>query len=128
MARRLSIRADFLEKRSHASGVDFQHLMQSDFVLFLVGCLNRLRGRGVQWYPETLLYSQEYYGAFEIFVRAQSNKYFTRLCSLLDIKNKNELASVLQALQGQQLYIPRWEFQSIDSSTLMGFDKLATIP
>ena len=125
---RVSVHADLLEKRSHASGVDLQHVMQADFVLFLHGSLDALRGTADQWWPDTLLYCQEYHGAFEVFARAQSTTYFRRLCSLLDIKNKDELAALLEAFQTQKLHTPRWNFHGANSSQLMGFDKLATTP
>jgi hypothetical protein len=53
-ANRLSLHADLLEKRSHASGVDMQHLMQADFLLFVRGALDTLNGTGEEeWWPET---------------------------------------------------------------------------
>ena len=86
---RLSLHADLLEKRSHASGVDFQHIMQADFVLFLRGSLGALRHAGEQWWPDTLLYCEEYRGPFEKFARARSAKYFIRIAGLVDITKKD---------------------------------------
>lgn len=125
---RLSVHADLLEKRSHASGVTFQHIMQADFVLFLRGSLNSLSGAQDRWWPDTLLYCQDYSSAFEIFARAQSAKYFARVRELLDIQNKDQLEALLQAFQSQKLHMPRWEFRGFNPSQLMNFDKLATTP
>ena len=125
---RLSVHADLLEKRSHASGVDFQHVMQADFVLFLRGSLDALRGNGDQWWPDTLLYCEEYRGPFEIFARSRSTRYFGRIATLFDIEKKDELAAPLQAFREQKLHSPRWQFKGINSAALMGFDELATIP
>ena len=57
-----------------------------------------------------------------------TSKYFARICALLDIKSKDELATVLRALGEKKLQIPRWEFHGVNSSALMGFDELATTP
>jgi hypothetical protein len=74
---RFSLRADMLEKRSHASGMPMNGLMQADFVLFLYEALTSLKEKRMQsWSPETLLYYQEYAAPFEIFARAESNDIF----------------------------------------------------
>lgn len=125
---RLSLHADLLEQRSHASGVAFQHIMQADFVLFLRGCLDTLRSSGEQWWPETLLYSREYDGPFEIFARSRSRTYFARVAGLLDVTQKDELAAILDGLSSKKLYRPSWAYRGINPSRMMDFEKLATMP
>ena len=127
---RMSVHADLLEHRSHASGVDFQDIMQADFVLFMRASLNALRGGGLfdRWWPETLVYCDEYHGPFEIFARAQSKKSFDRLAVLFDVTAKEELLAVLDAFRKQQLRLPEWPFHSINPGLLMGADKLASMP
>jgi SEFIR domain len=127
--RRYSVQADLLERRSHASGLDFWYLMQADFTLFLRGALDQLGGIGRQWMPETLVYSERLSGPFEIFARAQSKRYFERVAILFDISKKDELHSLIQAFkEGRKVYSPTWEFTGVDSARLMGFDELATKP
>ncbi len=125
---RLSLHSDLLEQRSHASGINFQHIMQADFILFLRGCMDVLRSSGEQWWPETLLYCREHDGPFEVFARSRSRAYLANVTNMLDIKNKEDLATVLEALRAKKLRTPKWNFTSINSSRLMDFDKLGTIP
>lgn len=125
---RASIHADMLEKRSHASGVEFQHLMQADFVLFVRASLDTLRGGGEQWWPETLLYCERQSSAFEIFARARSTEYFKKVARLLDIKGKQDLADMLLGFQDQKLYVPKWTWHSVATKSLLGFDQLETVP
>jgi hypothetical protein len=127
---RMSVRADLLEQRSHASGLDFQDIMQADFVLFMRASLNELRG-GVwseRWWPETLVFCDEYRGPFEIFARAQSKKSFDRLAILFDVTTKEELWALLDAFNKQQLRLPDWSFHGINPGRLIGADKLASMP
>lgn len=125
---RLSVRADLLEVRSHSSGVGFESLMQADFVLFLRSCLDALRGTEEQWWPETLLYCDRYRGAFEIFARSRSTKYFTKVALLFDIKSKAEIEAIFKAFEEKKLYSPTWQFEGINSRRLLGFDTIATAP
>lgn len=125
---RLSLRADLLETRSHASGISFSHVMQADFVLFLRSCLDALRSSANQWWPETLLYSREYDGPFEIFARSQSKTYFARVAGMLDVTSKDDLGAVLEALHSEKLNTPKWQYQGISSGRLMDFEKIGTIP
>jgi hypothetical protein len=120
--------ADLLEKRSHASGVAFQHVMQADFVLFLRGCFDILRGVGERWWPDTLLFSDEFRSPFEIFARAQSAQYFSRVGILFDIKTKAEIDPIFQGFKEQKIYSPTWEMRGINSVRLMAFEKLASTP
>lgn len=122
---RSSLHADLLEKRSHASGVDLQHLMQADFVLFVRGALDVLRGSGEQWWPDVLLYSERSQGAFEIFARARSAEYFKNIVKLLDLKSKQDLAEMLKAISEGKLHSPKWNWFTLDTKSLLGFDQLA---
>lgn len=125
---RLSLHAELLEQRSHASGVDFQHLLQADFVLFVRGALDALRSRGHQWWPETMVFCDEHRGAFEMFARSQSAEYFSGIMRVFDIKSKQEFVDMLEAFKAKKLHSPTWRFHHINSVRLLGFDRLATIP
>lgn len=122
---RLSLRADLLKERCNASEFNFRQLMQADFILFIRGEL-QLKAAYSGWFPETLLYAHS--GMFEVFARSRSKSYFDRLKTLLGVSGKEELAAVLSQLAQDTNRVPRWQFESFNSSHLIGFEKLATEP
>jgi hypothetical protein len=128
--RRLSLRADFLEKRSKTSGIPFRQLAQADFILYIRNVLESLRSNDYRgrWWPETLLYVQHYWGSFEIFSRAQSAAYFDKVKRLFDIQTKQELEQMMQAFREGKISIPQWQFETFSPDALMGYSKLATRP
>ncbi len=131
--RRLSVHADMLQDRCSGSGVEFRHLMQADFVLFLRSCVDELSSNNQkmfrqQWWPETLLFSSRRASACEVFSRAESRNYFDRIKPMLGIDDKEDLAAVLEGLKTEKLYTPSWQFERVNTSLLMGFDNLETRP
>lgn len=127
--RRLSLRADLLEERSQATGLKFKQVMQTDFVLFIRSSLDVLKNTDEnfwidKWWPETLLYNDG--RIFEIFARAQSKEYFDRLKCLFGIDTKQELEPLWQAFKDGR--VPRWEFESSNPVSLMGYDQLEEKP
>ena len=123
--RRLSLRADILEKRSKSSGIPFQAVMQADFFCFMRAELDDPRKYG-RWWPETLLYSRHSYGAFEVFARAVSKTYLKKVLPLLGVSTLEPVKAKLEEFAPEKLYLPRWEFQSFSPSALMAFDSLGT--
>jgi hypothetical protein len=125
----LSIHADLLHQRSKVSGIKFYQLMQADFVLFIRSCLDSIRKQDYQkWWPITLVYIEEYRGAFEIFARSQSKDYFNKIKCLFDIKNKEEMDPMMQVFKSANLKIPQWGFTVANPSFLLGYEKIATSP
>jgi hypothetical protein len=129
--RRLSVRADLLKERCKGTGIDFRALCQADFFLFIRSCVDVLAEKKpkpwpAQWWPETLLYSRDYHGPFEVFARSESANYFNKVIGALGVRNKADLAAVLQGLNSMTLDTPRWEFERVHTGTLLGFEKLAT--
>jgi hypothetical protein len=129
---RLSLRAEMLEQRSHASGLAFAELMQADFVLFFFNSLATLDETGRQiWWPETLLYYREHAAPFEIFARAESLGYFMKICPLLAVKDKDGLGEAFKLFGAQNatIYLPRWDvFHSFSLQNVTNFKKLASKP
>lgn len=126
---RASLRADLLEQRSKVSGLSFRQLMQADFVLYIRDSLDSLRNdRRQSWWPETLLYIEGREVAFEIFLRAQSKEYFTKIKRVFDIEEKKDLDVLMQAFLEQKLRIPSWPFSSFNPTILIGYNELATKP
>jgi hypothetical protein len=119
---RLSVRADMLEKRSKSSGIEFRHLMQADFVLFMRAEIeNEDYSR---WWPETLLYVGRFHSAFEIFARSVSKQYFDKVKCMLAIDNPEDLNELLESYKTNQQKLPRWQFDSFSPAVLLGFDQL----
>jgi TIR domain len=130
--RRLSLRADMLEQRSHTSGLPLVGLMQADFVLFFFDAITSLTEKGrVRWWPETLVYYREYAPPFEIFARAESLRYFQKICPLIAVGSKAQLGEAFKlfGVQNAPLYLPQWDaFHSLSLETATNFEKLASKP
>ena len=124
--RRISVRADLLEQRCKGIGVEFRHLMQADFVLFMRGNLDGLGER--RWWPETLLYVGRHAGPFEVFARSQSLGYFNRVKVLLGIDSKDALQPLLELFEKEPRLLPRWEHASFSPAQLLAFNEIATKP
>ena len=125
--RRLSLRADLLEQRCKGLGIEFRHLMQADFILFLRDHLDR-SDEHWHWWPETLLYVGRHSGAFEVFARSRSASYFDRAKVLLGIAAKDGLQPLLEAFAADGRRLPRWGFESFSPAHLLGFNEIATKP
>ena len=126
--RKFALHAELLKERSAQSGVEFQHLMQADFVLYLRSLLNGDENPYYSWLPVTLVYTCDYPSTFQIFARSQSREYFNEVKILLGITDKNDLGSLLVKLQKNPQILPRWSYQAISPIQLLGFDQLATTP
>jgi hypothetical protein len=127
---RISLRADMLEQRSHTSGLPLPGLMQADFLLFLFNSITALRdNRNIRWWPETLLYYRDYSPPFEIFARAESLRFFNKICPLIAVKSKAELGEGFKLFQNPELRLPHWDiFHSVSLETATNFEKLASKP
>lgn len=126
--KRLSLRADLLNERCKGVGLDFRHLMQVDFILFMRDYVNH-PDQMFHWFPETLVYIGRHgSSAFEVFARSKSSAYFERAKQLLGIENKEDLVPLLEAFQKNSQLLPRWEFNSFNPVGLLGFNEIATKP
>lgn len=126
--RRLSLHADLLEQRSHGSPVSFQNLMQADFILYLRKLLTNKQGE-LRWWPFTLVFAARMYSSpFEVFARAESSRYLTRLMLVLGIDSKNVLDKLMTQFNEGKREAPRWQYDSIHPPTLSNWAKLGTMP
>lgn len=123
--RRLSLRADFLEKNSKTSGLPFRYLMQADFVCFMRSELTKVGFYG-GWRPETLIYANRSYGAFEIFARATSKMYLTKVLPLLGVTEISSIKNLVATYSNDRQALPRWQHESFSPATLLGIDQLGT--
>ena len=122
------MRADLLKDRCKGSAIQFRHLQQADFVLFIRSrsAPADLSWHDHYWFPETLVYRHN--GAFELFARSRSKNYFDRVKALLGVKDKTELEMMLKEFSENPRQFPRWQHESFNAAYLLGFDKLATEP
>lgn len=123
--RRISLRADFLKERSVGTGVEFRHLLQADFVLFM-----RAELSGSKWWPETLLWAtiSDHQGPYEVFARSSSESYFKRSRGLLGVASPNDLRQFLERVDDGTRRMPDWDHHTFDPAKLLGADQLATRP
>ncbi|MBT4878903.1 MAG: TIR domain-containing protein [Alphaproteobacteria bacterium] len=92
---RVSVHADLLKDRSIASGVEFNYLIQADFILYLYSKLNI--ESWVSWHPMTMVYLG-YEGnssKFRLFSEAKSAKHFVNIKKIFNIKSKEDFTSWL---------------------------------
>jgi len=125
--RRLSVHADMMKERCTDSGVSFNHIMQADFILYLVEAMHSLKeGRRQEWWPETLVFKSFHGGNFEIFLRAESLEYFNRLAPVFGVSQKAEFESFVEGIKADTIYTPKWDFERISPIELMNFENLCS--
>ncbi len=125
---RLSVRADILEQRSRGSGVEFRDLMQADFVLFMRAERDSKDSLFSGWWPDTLVYVGRFHSAFEIFARSVSRSYFDKVKCLLAIDQISDLDEQLASYKAEPRRLPRWQFDSINPTVLLGVEQLCKKP
>ena len=124
---RLSLHADLLKQRCTAIGIDFEHVMLADFVLYLRGCLDAVNtGSSQGWWPYSLLWIAGNERPFEIFARSESREYFETMRVMFDVKRKEEFSAIFTAINEGKLKAPYWDYREVDIGSLMGFDSIAT--
>ncbi len=123
---RQSVHADLLKARCTGVPVQFRQLIQAEFVVYLWASLHRAG----TWWPVTLLYVSDHgdTGAFELFARSKSQRYFDSVRGMLGIASKDELERLLDKFESNEIHLPRWQSYTIDPRSLLGFDALATKP
>jgi hypothetical protein len=122
---RVSLRADLLEQRNKSSHIQFRQVMQADFVVFLRAELVH-ENEYDRWWPETLLYAHRQYGPFEIFARAISKQYFSRVMPMLGISNLSVLQNRFAQYQKDPRLLPRWDYRPLSPAVLAGAELLGT--
>ena len=122
-----SLQATLLHDR--VSIISLWELMQADFCLFLRSELIPNRGWNCDWYPTILLYS-DFNGRrpFEIFARAKSQKYFSKVKCILGVISKREIEALMDDYWSGAKKLPRWDHVSFNPKFLLAFDTMATIP
>lgn len=128
-ARRISLHADLLEQRSKSSGQTFESLMQADFTLYTKDALRSLRGTETQtWWPITLVYSGRLHTSFEIYLRAESKRYFENIKTLFGVSSEKELEQIALAFQQRKLREMSFDYSFLNWRQLSNLDNLAKQP
>lgn len=96
---RVSLKADMLNERRAGSTVSFQELIQADTVLFVRSKFDEMDGKDTRgrWYPHTSVFASNF-GAFELFVRATSVKFFEKLRPIFDNCTASEFKEKLRRI------------------------------
>ena len=125
----LSLHANILKERCTGISVRFK---QADFLLFLLSSKKHLEEDNItpylRWHPKTLIYTDSYQGAFEIFQKAKSRKYFDKWKCIFSVDKKEELSPIFQAFEEKKLTVPQWGFNTFHPYYLANFDNLCTKP
>ena len=124
---RLSLSADIFKEHCNGTGIEFERLMEADFILFMRSQIDHPADRW--WCPNTLVFTSRFARPFEIFARAKSTAYFDRIKVILGIEGKDALQPLLEAFESNPRSLPCWDYtSSFNPRALMGFDVIATKP
>ncbi|KAA0132086.1 TIR domain-containing protein [Gimesia chilikensis] len=119
---RISVHADLLKERCVGTGVDFNSIMQADFLLYIKTFAR------YSWWPETLVYASDHYGPFEIFARATSRRYFDKMKCLLGVESAAELSEQITKFLNEGGRFPNIRHTFPDPEALLGIERLASLP
>lgn len=124
--RRLSLVADTLKERCPATS-PFDELMQADFVLYLRDSLTCMTEQRRAWFPDTLVFAETRYGAFEMFARSASKEYLGTFDVALGQNFKSRVEKLIAAWKAGTIQVPHWQHYSFSPIHLMGYDSLGTL-
>lgn len=125
-----SLAATLLNERCEPTVVSFQEMMQADFILYLRAKINaaeKLETPGAPWHPDTAVYAGHHAEAFEIFIRASSNKYYNRMNPILNHWNIEKFTTLLSDLT-EDGHLPRFGWDKLQVLSLSAADQLGTRP
>lgn len=122
-ANRVSIQSDLLKERAVGTGLEFRDLMQADFILYILSCLDELHW---EWDPITLIHSDGYNRPFEIFARSESKPHFEKSKVIWGKHGKAGLIALNEEFRSGKRRAPSWNYKRISPSSLLNMEKLAT--
>jgi len=123
---RSSLQADLIKERVVGTGIKFEQLMQSDFILFFRRYFTKIEHIS-SWWPITIVHRSRSYSPFEIFIRAQSKEYFEKIKVVIAVNHLDEITPIIDKLNKGEIQLPRIGLFSMNVSSLIGYDKLASI-
>lgn len=120
-----SPRAKLLKDRSVGSGLEFRHLMQTDFILWFRD--DFFDDEHWRWFPDTHVYHRGEAVPYEIFARSRSKKYFNDVLPLLAAESITQVKERIFEINSQK-QIPRWQLNTFSPEKILGIDQIATLP
>lgn len=97
-----SIEARFLNKRANRKDIKFEDLMQADFLLFIIHQIDSKENSGRfwgYWYPATQVFAEYRENPYEVFLRSQSRKFFSKFKLCLRNISKEELTKLINSIE-----------------------------
>ena len=119
------VTADILRRRAYHEEVNFDSLMQADFILYLRSVLNPADKHSDFWEPRTAGYA-EHHGALEIFAKAESKRFFKNLMILLNVESKQDLEAKFEAAVKEGNISRHGTFRRVYVERLINLEKLDT--
>lgn len=124
-----SLQAKIMHDRMEScSELCMEDICQADFVgwLFHISKRNN-ENRFSRWFPHNLLYACNMRRPFEIFARAESEKYLNRIKVIWGFDTLNDFQKLFTHIkENAESIVPRWEFESPNVKLLMNIEKLGT--
>jgi len=123
---RISVTSDILKNRCDSHIVNFQEIMEVDFILTLKWFFTFSNKYNNYWYPRTLLYKVGWNAKpFPIFQKASTKTHFEILKKIFHIKSKNELKDKFDSINKKfGLYNFQINYERIPFEILMNLDNL----
>lgn len=114
-----------LRERASHKELNFERLMEADFVLFLRSILHRKEFDWF-WFPRTLI-GARYHASFALFAKAESRRGFEDLRVLLGVESKSDLDEKLDAAsKDNEFRASGYSLKTI--MRLMNYEKLDSRP
>lgn len=122
---RISITADLLHDAADIKGISFEDIMQTDFILCIRSVIHS-NDYHARWFPRSLVYKHRWNGeSFEIFLRAESPRYFEIVKKLFQIESKADLTDKLVgAYKTHNLDNWKFGYEGIPFKSYLNLDKL----
>jgi hypothetical protein len=119
------VSADLLRKRAYHTELNFDALMQADFILYLRSALNPSDKYRDFWNARTAGHA-EFYGVFEIFAKAASRRYFQNIKVLLNVQSKEDLEAKYKVAVDSERINRREHMWHVHTEQLINLENLDT--
>jgi hypothetical protein len=129
--RQHNLMAELLRDRAKRTDLNFEEIMQADFILYLRDELTSddKLNFGRSWFPYTLVFAPRWRSPFELFLRSESVTYFDQLKVALGIANKEAIERLLEDFANNKRQSLQFGmFDHLRPGTLIGIDRICTIP
>jgi hypothetical protein len=97
----ISPEAELVKRQADRQDVPFDDIKQADLLALLMSFVRETR-----WYPGTLLYSG-YRARYDLFIRAEQHKYYSRLSEITGNQTADELREIVNRAHDNQQH-NRW--------------------